>query len=70
MSSLIEMLLPWGVITFYSCTANQKSWEIDELQHGSFTHSLLEGLRVQGEANSWLYIASPLPSSRARESIL
>ena len=40
-----------GVITFYSCTANQKSWEIDELQHGSFTHSLLEGLRLQGEAN-------------------
>ncbi|BBD62847.1 hypothetical protein NIES2109_56970 (plasmid) [Nostoc sp. HK-01] len=40
-----------GVITFYSCTASQKSWEIDELQHGSFTYSLLEGLRLQGEAN-------------------
>ena len=40
-----------GVITFYSCTANQKSWEFDELQHGSFTHTLLEGLRLQGEAN-------------------
>ena len=40
-----------GVITFYSCTANQKSWEIEELEHGSFTHSLLEGLRLQGEAN-------------------
>ncbi|MEM9274097.1 MAG: SUMF1/EgtB/PvdO family nonheme iron enzyme [Cyanobacteria bacterium P01_F01_bin.143] len=40
-----------GVITFYSCTANQKSWEFDELQHGSFTHALLEGLRIQGEAN-------------------
>ncbi|MEA5566660.1 caspase family protein [Anabaena sp. UHCC 0399] len=40
-----------GVITFYSCTANQKSWEIDELQHGSFTYSLLEGLRLKGEAN-------------------
>jgi formylglycine-generating enzyme required for sulfatase activity/uncharacterized caspase-like protein len=40
-----------GVITFYSCTANQKSWEIDELQHGSFTHSLLEGLQLHGEAN-------------------
>lgn len=40
-----------GVITFYSCTANQKSWEIDELQHGSFTYSLLEGLRTQGETN-------------------
>lgn len=40
-----------GVITFYSCAANQQSWEIDELQHGSFTHALLEGLRLQGEAN-------------------
>ncbi|WP_040896975.1 SUMF1/EgtB/PvdO family nonheme iron enzyme [Xenococcus sp. PCC 7305] len=40
-----------GVITFYSCTANQKSWEFDELQHGSFTYALLEGLRIQGEAN-------------------
>ncbi|WP_414543713.1 SUMF1/EgtB/PvdO family nonheme iron enzyme [Nostoc sp. CCY0012] len=40
-----------GVITFYSCTANQKSWEIDELQHGSFTHSLLAALQLQGEAN-------------------
>ncbi|MBD2519304.1 N-acetylmuramoyl-L-alanine amidase [Nostoc sp. FACHB-973] len=40
-----------GVITFYSCTANQKSWEIEQLQHGSFTHSLLEGLGLQGEAN-------------------
>ena len=40
-----------GVITFYSCSANQKSWEFDQLQHGSFTHALLEGLRIQGEAN-------------------
>ena len=40
-----------GVITFYSCTANQPSWEIDELQHGAFTHTLLEGLRLQGELN-------------------
>jgi WD40 repeat protein/uncharacterized caspase-like protein len=40
-----------GVITFYSCAAHQQSWEIDELQHGSFTYVLLEGLRLQGEAN-------------------
>ncbi|MBC1224911.1 SUMF1/EgtB/PvdO family nonheme iron enzyme [Nostoc sp. UCD121] len=40
-----------GVITFYSCAPSQKSWEIDELQHGSFTYSLLEGLRIQEEAN-------------------
>ena len=40
-----------GVITFYSCTANQPSWEIDELKHGSFTYTLLEGLRLQGKSN-------------------
>jgi formylglycine-generating enzyme required for sulfatase activity/uncharacterized caspase-like protein len=40
-----------GVITFYSCNANQQSFEIDELQHGAFTHALLEGLRLQGEGN-------------------
>jgi formylglycine-generating enzyme required for sulfatase activity/uncharacterized caspase-like protein len=40
-----------GVITFYSCTAKQQSFEIDELQHGAFTHALLEGLRLQGEGN-------------------
>jgi len=40
-----------GVITFYSCAAKEKSWEIAELQHGSFTHTLLTGLRLHGEAN-------------------
>ncbi|BAZ00044.1 hypothetical protein NIES37_40270 [Tolypothrix tenuis PCC 7101] len=40
-----------GVITFYSCKPNQKAYEIEELQHGAFTYSLLEGLRLQGEAN-------------------
>ena len=40
-----------GVITFYSCTAKQLAWEIKKLQHGSFTHTLLQGLRLQGEAN-------------------
>jgi formylglycine-generating enzyme required for sulfatase activity len=40
-----------GVITFYSCTAYQQCYEIEELQHGSFTHTLLQGLRLQGEAN-------------------
>ncbi len=40
-----------GVITFYSCTANELSWEIEELKHGSFTHALLEGLRLKAEAN-------------------
>jgi uncharacterized caspase-like protein len=40
-----------GVITFYSCAPNQKSYEIDDLQHGSFTKALLDGLQIQGEGN-------------------
>ncbi|AFZ27567.1 hypothetical protein Cylst_5558 [Cylindrospermum stagnale PCC 7417] len=40
-----------GVITFYSCSSQQKSWEIEQLQHGSFTYALLEGLRINGEGN-------------------
>jgi uncharacterized caspase-like protein len=40
-----------GVITFYSCKAEQEAWEIPELGKGSFTHALLEGLRLQGESN-------------------
>lgn len=61
-----------GVITFYSCTANQKSWEIDELQHGSFTHSLLQALRIQGEANCATverleqYLRNQVPALNAR----
>lgn len=26
-----------GVVTFYSCSPKEKSWEIEELQHGAFT---------------------------------
>ncbi|MBF2015734.1 MAG: SUMF1/EgtB/PvdO family nonheme iron enzyme [Rivularia sp. T60_A2020_040] len=40
-----------GVITFYSCNAYQKSWEIDALKHGAFTYALLEGLNLRGEGN-------------------
>lgn len=40
-----------GVVTFYSCYPSQKSYEIKELEHGSFTKALLEGLRIQGENN-------------------
>ncbi len=39
------------MITFYSCNANQQSWEIEELEHGIFTYVLLQGLRLQGESN-------------------
>lgn len=40
-----------GIVTLFSCSPNERSYEIDELQHGSFTYSLLQGLRIQGEGN-------------------
>jgi|GEM_PF-1305637 len=40
-----------GVITLFSCSPRESSYEIDELQQGAFTHALLESLRLQGEEN-------------------
>ena len=40
-----------GVIMLYSCSPNELSYEIDELKQGAFTHSLLQGLRIQGTGN-------------------
>ena len=40
-----------GVITLFSCSPQESSYEIDELQQGAFTYSLLQGLKLQGEAN-------------------
>ena len=40
-----------GVITFFSCSPQESSYEIDQLKQGAFTHALLQGLRVQGEGN-------------------
>ncbi|MEH2398197.1 SUMF1/EgtB/PvdO family nonheme iron enzyme [Nostoc sp.] len=40
-----------GVVTFYSCSPSQRSYEIQQLQHGSFTQALLDGLKIAGEGN-------------------
>ena len=40
-----------GVITFFSCSPSQVSYEIEDLQQGAFTNVLLEALRIQGEGN-------------------
>ncbi|MDA0268831.1 MAG: SUMF1/EgtB/PvdO family nonheme iron enzyme [Cyanobacteria bacterium] len=40
-----------GVVTFFSCSPKERSWEIEALQQGAFTHTLLEGLRLQGAGN-------------------
>ncbi len=40
-----------GVITLFSCSPRETSYEIETLQQGAFTHTLLHGLRLQGEGN-------------------
>jgi len=40
-----------GVVIFYSCSANESSYEVQELSHGVFTKFLLEGLSSQGKRN-------------------
>jgi formylglycine-generating enzyme required for sulfatase activity/uncharacterized caspase-like protein len=40
-----------GVVTIFSCSPKERSWEIEALRQGSFSHALLEALRIQGEGN-------------------
>ena len=40
-----------GIVTIYSCSPKQSSYEIDELGHGAFTHALLEGFGLLGAAS-------------------
>jgi uncharacterized caspase-like protein len=38
-----------GVISIFSCSPNEYSFEIEALQQGAFTHALLEGLGIRGQ---------------------
>ncbi|MEG4489243.1 GUN4 domain-containing protein [Microcoleus sp. D2_18a_B4] len=38
-----------GVVTFFSCSPNQLSYEIDALKQGAFTRAVLDGLGPQGQ---------------------
>ncbi|WP_415881155.1 COP23 domain-containing protein [Leptolyngbya sp. Cla-17] len=40
-----------GVVTLFACSPSERSYEIEALQQGAFTHTLLQGLRLQGEGN-------------------
>ncbi|MEM7063446.1 MAG: SUMF1/EgtB/PvdO family nonheme iron enzyme [Cyanobacteria bacterium P01_B01_bin.77] len=40
-----------GMIMVYACSPGELSFEIDELGHGAFTHTLLEGFKLQGASN-------------------
>ena len=53
-----------GVVTFFSCSPNQLSYEIDALKHGAFTKAMLEGLSspecaTVGQLNH--YLSSRVP---------
>jgi serine/threonine protein kinase len=47
----LELTNQQGVISIASCSPNELSYEIDALQHGSFTYALVESLNIQGEGN-------------------
>ncbi|NEQ29581.1 MAG: SUMF1/EgtB/PvdO family nonheme iron enzyme, partial [Leptolyngbya sp. SIO4C5] len=40
-----------GVVTISACSPSELSYEIDDLRQGAFTHTLLEGLKIQGQGN-------------------
>ncbi len=44
-----EMARSTGIISIFSCSPNEYSYEIDALQQGAFTHALLEGLGIRGQ---------------------
>lgn len=43
---------PVGVITMFAADYHQMTQSIDELNHGSFTYALLEGMRALNETNN------------------
>lgn len=43
--------LQQGVITIFSCSPQESSYEIEALKQGAFTHSLLHAMQIQGEGN-------------------
>ncbi len=47
----IELQPTQGVISIASCGPTERSYEIETLNHGSFTYALLESLQIQGENN-------------------
>jgi uncharacterized caspase-like protein len=38
-----------GVISLFSCSPNQYSYELEAIKQGAFTHALLEGLGIRGQ---------------------
>ena len=40
-----------GVVTFLSCSPSETSYEVERLRHGTFTHALLNALKLKGQRN-------------------
>lgn len=47
-----EIARQTGVISIFSCSPNEYSYEVEDLQHGVFTQALLEGLGPQGQCGT------------------
>jgi hypothetical protein len=63
-----------GLATFYSCDPGQLSFEIDDLEHGSFTYCLLEavkhpGVSTLGELDDFLKSRVPEENRKAQKTL-
>jgi uncharacterized caspase-like protein len=57
----------WGTILISASDAGEKSWELDSLRNGAFTHYFLEGLlRRRGSVKEAFEYAGPLVRERVR----
>ena len=59
-----EIIKNKDVVTFFSCEPREKSYEIEALQHGSFTHCLLQALNSGQNFTAsqiYQYLADQLP---------
>ena len=63
-----------GLATFYSCDPGQLSFELDDLEHGSFTYCLLEaikhpGVSTLGELDGFLKSRVPEENRKAKKTL-
>jgi uncharacterized caspase-like protein len=69
-----ELVKRRGLATFYSCDPGQLSFEIDDLEHGSFTYCLLEAVKDReintlGELDRYLKAHVPTQNSKANKAL-
>jgi len=64
-----ETLEREGIVTFFSCDPTDLSYEIDELEHGSFTHCFLDAIqsgKCETAQELYDYLLEELPPTNAR----